>query len=235
MTPDRYSKTSTGSRTVTYDAGLRAHMQRVYNRMTLGVMVTAVVSFFVSGNQALLQLFLGGPQMYLVIFAPLLVLWFGFNPKTMSSDKLKISFLLISVLYGISFSVIFLVFTKASIARAFFMATGMFAGLSIFGYTTKKDLSALGTFAVMGVFGVFILSIINMFAGHSGMADLIAGVGIIAFAGLTAWETQSIKEMYSPSNGEEANSRMAWSAALSLYINFIAMFQYILRLTGGRN
>jgi hypothetical protein len=210
-------------------------MQRVYNRMTLGVLLTAVTSYLVSSNETLLAIFLGGPQAYIIMFAPLAVLWFGFNPATMSSNKLRWSFIAISVLYGISFAAIFFVFTQGSIARAFFVATGMFAGLSIFGYTTKKNLDALGSFAIMGVWGILILSILNIFVGSAGMMDLIAGVGIIAFAGVTAWQTQATKEMYSAAAGDEANSRMAWAAALNLYISFIAIFQYILHFMGNRS
>lgn len=235
MTPDRFQKAQTSAGAVTYDAGLRAHMQKVYNRMSLGVLVTALVSYVVSHSPALLALFLGGPQAYIVMFAPLIVLWFGFNPMTMPASKLRISFFAISVLYGISFAVIFLAFAEASIARAFFVAAGMFAGLSIFGYTTRKNLDALGIFAVMGVWGVFIVAMINIFVGSSGMSDLIAGVGIIAFSGITAWQTQATKEMYHPSAGDENNSRMAWSSALTLYISFIALFQYILHFMGGRD
>ncbi len=234
MTPDRFQRTQTADRAVAFDAGLRSHMQRVYNRMSVGVLITALTSYLVAHTPALLQLFLGGPQAYLVMFAPLAIVWFGFNPATMSSNRLRASFFAISVLYGISFAVIFMAFTEASIARAFFVATGMFAGLSIFGYTTKKNLDALGTFAVMGVWGALILAIINMFVGSAGLMDLIAGIGIIAFSGVTAWQTQATKEMYRASAGDETNSRMAWASALTLYISFIAIFQYVLRFMGGR-
>lgn len=228
-------QTSGTARPLTLDAGLRAHMQRIYNRMTAGVLVTALTAFFVGSSPALLQLFMGGPQMYIVMLAPLAIVWFGFNPMTMSSGKLRLSFFALSVVYGISFSVIFHAFAQADIARAFFIATGMFAGLSIFGYTTKKNLDALGSFAVMGVIGALILGLVNMFLKSDGLMNMISVIGIIAFAGITAWQTQTMKEMYHPANGEEANSRMAWSAALNLYISFIALFQHILHLTANRN
>lgn len=222
-------------RALSHDAGLQAHMQRIYNRMTLGVLVTAITAFFVSSSPALLSLFLGGPQAYIVMFAPLAVLWFGFNPVTMSSEKLRMSFFAISILYGISFSVILLAFTGENIARAFFVATGMFAGLSIFGYTTKKNLDGLASFAIMGVWGVLIMSILNMFIFKSeSFFDIISVIGILAFSGITAWQTQAMKEMYSPAAGDEANSRMGWSAALTLYISFIALFQHILHLMSQR-
>ena len=231
MQPEQF-QTGTQTRATSYDAGLRTHMQSVYNRMTIGVLVTALTSYVVASSPALLALFLGGPQAYIIMFAPLAVLWFGFNPMTMPSSKLRISFFVLCVLYGISFSTIFLAFTGESIARAFFIATGMFAGLSIFGYTTKKNLDGLMTFAVMGVWGVLIMSVVNLFVRSEGLFDMISAIGVIAFAGVTAWQTQSTKEMYSPSYGEEGNSRMAWAAALNLYISFIAMFQYILHFVG---
>lgn len=234
MQPDRYTTTpSTASRIASVDAGLRSHMQSVYNRMTLGVLVTAITSFIVANTPALMSLFLGGPQAYIVMLAPLAVIWFGFNPMTMPASKLKISFLLLSVLYGISFAAIFLAYAKTDIARAFFIASAMFAGLSIFGYTTRKNLDGLGTFAVMGVWGVLILGLINLFIGSSSLMNVISVVSIIAFSGITAWQTQSMKEMYSAANGSEANSRMAWAAALNLYISFIALFTHILHLLGN--
>lgn len=232
MQPDRSTSQPQSRSAVSFDAGLQAHMQRIYNRMTMGVLISAVTAFVVSSSPALLQLFLGGPQMYIVMFAPLAIVWFGFNPMTMSPSKLRLSFIAISVLYGISFSAILLAFTGESIAKAFFIASGMFAGLSIFGYTTKKNLDGLMTFCVMGVIGVLIMSIVNMFLQNEMLFDLISGVGIIAFAGVTAWQTQAMKQMYHPSAGEDANSRMGWSAALTLYISFIALFTHILHFVG---
>ncbi|NCC22047.1 MAG: Bax inhibitor-1/YccA family protein [Alphaproteobacteria bacterium] len=244
MTPDRYTQVRAHAGTAV-DAGLRAHLGRVYNRMALGVLLTAVTAYVVGSSPALLALFLGGPQMYIVMLAPLAIVWFGFRPETMSSGKLRISFIALSVLYGISFSAIAAVAGQdaafaADVARAFFIATGMFAGLSIFGYTTKKDLTGLGSFAVMGVIGVLLLTLVNLGLGAftemdtTGFANMISVIGILAFAALTAWQTQAMKEMYHPSAGDEANSRMAWSAALTLYISFIAMFQYILSLLQNR-
>lgn len=222
------------SRDTAIDGGLRRHMQSVYNRMTIGVLITAVTSFLVSSSPVLLKILLGGPQAYIVMFAPVVVLWFGFRPDRMSAQKLSLSFFAISILYGISFSAIFLAYTGADIARAFFVASAMFAGLSIYGYTTKRDLTALRTFAVMGIMGVFVASIGAMFFHSPVLQNVIAGVGIIAFAGMTAYKTQALKEMYSPSYGDEMNSRVAWSGALTLYISFIAMFQYILHFMSQR-
>lgn len=233
MQNDRFSTARTREGT-DIDAGLRNHMQSVYNRMTMGVFITAVTAWLVSSIPALQVALMGGPQAYIFLFAPLVIMCFGFNPMTMSSSKLKLSFIALSVVYGITFSVIAVIADVGTIARAFFVATGMFAGLSIFGYTTKKNLDALGSFCVMGVWGILIASIIGIFFQSPMMQNIIAGVGIIAFSGITAWQTQSMKEMYHPSAGEEANSRMAWSAALTLYISFIALFQYILHFMNQR-
>ncbi len=234
-----YQQPSVSRSGANIDAGLKAHMQSVYNRMTAGVFITALTAYTVSSIPALMQLFMGGPQAYLFMLAPLAVLWFGFRPDRMSPKQLMLGFGALSVLYGISFSVIFAVYTSASIAQAFFMATALFAGLSGFGYLTKKNLDGLGTFAVMGVWGVFILSIGTMVAGLfgvnvSGMNMVISGLSLLAFSGVTAWQTQATKEMYHPSYGGDANSRMAWAAALNLYVSFIAMFQSILHLLGNR-
>lgn len=210
-------------------------MGRVYNRMTLGVLVTAITAALVASSPALLKFFLGGPQMYVVIFAPLALVWFGFNPSRMNSKQLAMSFFALSALYGISFSTIGIMFTKESIAQVFFIATAMFAGLSIFGYTTKKNLDGMGSFLIMGVWGLLIASLANMFFQIQGMSQILSYVGVAVFAGLTAWNTQITKEMYNPGMPEEAASRMAWMATLNLYISFIALFQYLIQIFGQRN
>jgi FtsH-binding integral membrane protein len=234
MQPDRYTPTpSTAARASVMDAGLRGHMQSIYNRMTLGVLVTAITAYVVAHTPVLLQLFLGGPQAYVVMFAPLAIVWFGFNPLTMSPGKLRISFFAISVLYGISFAAIFYAFKLPDIARAFFITSAAFAGLSIFGYTTKKNLDGMATFAVMGIIGALVLVVLNLFIKSDMLGNVISAVSIIAFAGMTAWQTQSMKEMYSAANGTDANSRMGWAAALNLYISFVALFSHILHFMGN--
>ena len=226
---------SVSAQTGQIDLGLRAHMQRIYNRMTLGVLITAVVSFYVGHNEELLRLIFGTPLKWVVVFAPLAIVFFGFNPARMSANALRLSFIALSVLYGLSFGSIFAVFTGESIAKTFFVATSMFAGLSIVGYTTKKNLDGMGNFLVMGMWGLLVLSLINMFLGNSGLGNVISIVGIVVFAGMTAWDTQRMKEMYNPRDNEEMASRMSWVSALSLYIDFIALFQYLLRFMGNRN
>lgn len=233
MQPDRYTSTPATAARASVDAGLRTHLQSIYNRMCLGVLVTAITAYFVGHTPALMSLLLGGPQAYVVMLAPLAIIWFGFNPMTMSSGKLRVSFFALSVVYGISFAAIFHRYADADIARAFFLASAMFAGLSIFGYTTRKNLDGLGTFCFMGVIGVLVLGLANIFIGSNMLMNIISAVSIIAFAGMTAWQTQNMKEMYSAANGAEGNSRMAWAAALNLYISFVVMFSHILHFVGN--
>lgn len=234
MQNERFPQASVRSASsVTYDAGLRQHMNNIYAKMTLGVLITAITAWLVGSSPMLLELFLGGPQRYIVIFAPLAIIWFGFRPEVMSSSKLKIAFFAVSLVYGISFAAIAAVATAdptfaVAVAKAFFVASSMFAGLSIFGYTTKMDLTPVRTFAVMGIWGLIAASVLNIFFQSSMMSNVIAGVGIILFSGITVWQTQEMKEMYSPNTGKEIAARMAWAAALNLYISFIALFQYVL-------
>lgn len=218
------------SRAQAVDAGLRAFMIGVYNKMSLGVLVTGLVAF-AAANFGLAPLLMGNPIIAIgLALAPLAIIWFGFRPETMPASKLRNTFYLLAVLYGLSFSAIFLVFAGTDIARAFFITAAAFAGLSLYGYTTKKDLSGFGTFLVMGMIGAIVLSLVNLFIGSTLLMTIISGVSLLVFAGMTAYQTQMMKEMYNPATGEEANARLGWSAALNLYISFIAMFQSILNL-----
>ncbi len=229
MQSNHFGTTQAAGSRAAFDQGLRTHMQSVYNRMAMGLVVTALVAFFVSQSEPLLQLIFATPLKWVVMLAPVGLVWFGFKPDRMPSNQLKIVFFAISALYGVSLSVIFLAFSGESIARAFFMTAAMFAGLSLFGYTTKKDLGPIGSFCVMGVIGVLLMGLFGIFFGYStGMRAVVDIVAILAFSGLTAWETQATKEQYNASYGGEVNSRMAWSAALSLYINFVAIFVHLL-------
>ena len=232
METNRFDTTTQGQ-TKQMDAGLRKHMNNVYAKMSAGVLITALVALAVGTNQTLLNLFLGGPQKYLVMFAPMAIIWFGFRPEKMKASQLKLAFFGVAAIYGISFAAIAAVATNnpafaIAVAKAFFIATSMFAGLSIFGYTTKKDLSGMQTFLGMGIIGLIAFSVINIFFQSSMMSNLIAGAGILLFSGLTVWQTQDMKRMYSPNTPAEFAERMVWAAALNLYISFIAMFQYVL-------
>lgn len=238
MQPNNFETVSrSGTREI--DAGLRKHMSSIYSKMTAGVLVTAIVALVVGSSPALLQLFLGGPQAYIVMFAPLAIVWFGFRPETMKASHLMLAFFGIATLYGISFSAIAAIASNdpkfaVDVARAFFIATAMFAGLSILGYTTKKDLSGMQTFLSMGIIGLVAAGVMNLFFQSDMMSNLIAGAGIVLFSGLTVFQTQMMKRMYSPATPAEFAQRMAWAAALNLYISFIAMFQYILHFLNQR-
>ncbi len=233
MQTDRFSQTQSQSKSV--DAGLRAHMNSVYNRMTVGILITAIVAWLVSNSPALMTMLLGGPQAYVIMLAPLAIVWFGFNPASMSSSKLKLSFIAVSVLYGISFSTIALAYAGADIARAFFITSAMFAALSIYGYTTKTDLAPMRKFLFMSVIGLVIVGLTGIFVEYSSTMQLaISAFSVLIFAGITAWETQNTKRMYNAGNSAEINSRLAWSAALSLYISFVVMFSHILHLMSDR-
>jgi FtsH-binding integral membrane protein len=231
---------TTRTQSTTYmDAGLRKHLNSIYARMSGGVLVTALVALIVGTSPTLLQLFLGGPQRYIVIFAPLAIIWFGFRPEKMKASQLKLAFFGLATVYGISFAAIAAVATAdptfaVAVAKSFFIATAMFAGLSILGYTTKKDLSGMQTFLSMGIIGLVAFGVMNIFFQSTMMANLIAGAGILIFSGLTVWQTQDMKRMYSPNTPAELASRMGWAAALNLYISFIAMFQYILHFMNQR-
>lgn len=238
MEQNRFA-TSAQSKTRPVDAGLKAHMNAIYTKMTAGVLVTALVAWFVSTSPFLLNLFLNGPQKYIVLFAPLAIVWFGFNPERMAASKLRIAFFALATVYGISFSSIAVMATAnqafgADVARAFFVATAMFGGLSVFGYTTKKDLTPVRTFASMAIWGLIAVSVMNIFMQSSFMGNAIAGVGIVLFGGITAWQTQAMRQMYNPNTSKEYSERMGWSAALTLYISFIAMFQYVLHFMSQR-
>ena len=221
------------------DEGLRNHMLGIYNKMTLGVIVTALTAWFVSTSPLLLNLFLGGPQVYLVMFAPLAIIWFGFRPESMKPSQLRIAFFALAVVYGISFSSIAVLASAdpsfgVAVAKAFFVAASMFAGLSIVGYTTKKDLSGMQTFLTMGILGLVAVSVMNIFFASAMIHNLVAGAGIVLFGGLTVWQTQDMKRMYNPAYGQDMMARYGWAAALNLYIAFIAMFQYILHFMNQR-
>lgn len=225
--------------TTRMDAGLRKHMNNIYARMSGGVLITALVALVVGSSPTLLQLFLGGPQRYIVMFAPLAIIWFGFRPEKMKASQLKMAFFGLAIVYGISFAAIAAIATAdpafaVAVAKSFFIATAMFAGLSILGYTTKKDLSGMQTFLSMGIIGLVAFSVMSIFFQSTMMSNLIAGAGILLFSGLTVWQTQAMKQMYSPNMPAELASRMGWAAALNLYISFIAMFQYILHFISNR-
>ena len=231
---------SSQSRSKDVDAGLKKYMSDIYAKMAGGVLVTAITAWIVGSSELLLNLFLGGPQAYIVMFAPLAIVMFGFRPDRMASGKLMMVFMGLAVVYGISFASIAVAVANnpafgVTVAKAFFIATGMFAGVSIMGYTTKMDLTPIRTFGAMAIWGIIIAGVLNMFIfKSSGMDIALSMISIPLFAGITAWQTQNMKEMYNPSMSAELVKRYSWSAALTLYISFIAMFMNILNLMSQR-
>lgn len=225
------------TREMTYDAGLRAFFQRVYSTMSGGLVITALVALAVANTPALFEFFLGNPTMRLVVMlSPLAFIFFGFTPNRMmrmSAGQAAGLFYAFSALLGISMSSIFLAYTGESVARVFFITAAMFAGMSIFGYTTKRDLSGMGSLMIMGAWGLLVAMIVGMFFHSSTLQFVISVLGVVIYTGLVGWETQMLKQTYSAGSSHEANAKMAIIGALGLYMDFIMIFQFLMRLMGS--
>jgi FtsH-binding integral membrane protein len=218
-----------------FDEGLRQHMLRIYNYMGLGLVVTGLVAFFVASTPALYIPIFTTPLKWVVMLAPLaFVFLFSFSINSISASTAQMLFWAFCAVMGVSMASIFLVFTGASIARTFFIAATMFGAMSLYGYTTKRDLSKFGSFLIMGLIGVVIAGLVNIFMQSSALQFAISVIGILVFVGLTAWDTQQIKEEYSENVGHEAAQKMAVFGAFTLYLNFINIFTLLLNLTGER-
>ena len=218
-----------------FDEGLRQHMLRVYNYMGLGLVLTGLVAYFVGSTPALYVPIFSSPLKWVVMLAPLaFVFFFSFRIQTMSTQAAQMTFWAFCAVMGLSLASVFLVFTGASIARTFFIAATMFGATSLYGYTTKRDLSKFGSFLIMGLFGVIIASIVNIFLGSSALQFAISVIGVVVFVGLTAFDTQNIKEQYAANFDQESQQKMAVFGALSLYLNFVNLFQLLLNFTGER-
>ena len=218
---------------VAADAGLRAHMLRVYNYMAGGVALTGLVAYFT--NLYFGQALYGSPLMYVLIFAPLILVFFlSWRIDRLAATTARALFFVYAALLGASLSVIFAVYTESSITRVFFISAAAFGGLSLWGYTTQRDLTGMGSFLMMGLIGIIIASLVNIFLKSSGLDWIISVIGVIVFAGLTAWDTQKIKEMYSAYDDGTVAGRKAVMGALALYLDFINLFLMLLRLFGGR-
>jgi uncharacterized protein len=220
-------------RAVEVDAGLRAHMLTVYNYMSIGVALTGLVALGTVqiAGPALVQ----SPLMWVFILAPLaLVFYLSFRIHTLSASTARILFFVYAASLGLGLSTIFFAYTDASIARVFFISAASFGALSLYGYTTQRNLSAIGSFLVMGLIGLILAMVVNIFLQSSGLQFAISVVGVLVFAGLTAWDTQKIKEMYDARDDENAAGRKAVMGALALYLDFINLFLMLLRLVGDR-
>ena len=226
------------------DVGLREYMLRIYNYMASGLALTGIIAYASANTPAILNMmYVVGPNgaiqptmlAWIAMLSPLafiLALSFGINK--MKASTAQAVFWGFSAVMGLSLSHIFLTYTGASITRVFFITSGTFAAMSLFGYTTKKDLTGWGSFLFMGLIGIIIASIVNMFLQSSAMHFVISVIGVLVFVGLTAYDTQKIKNMYSELDGSETASKKAIMGALTLYLDFINLFMMLLRLFGNR-
>ncbi|VAW10949.1 Inner membrane protein YbhL [hydrothermal vent metagenome] len=230
----------------TIDQGLRAYMLKVYNYMASGIAITGIVAYlaftmaFVQTPVGLQYTELGAtlygsPLKWVIMLAPLgMVFFLSARIQKMSASGAQVAFWIFAGLMGLSLASIFAVYTGNSIARVFFITAAAFGGLSLYGYTTKKDLSGWGSFLIMGLIGIIIAMIVNIFLASSAMQFAISVIGVLVFAGLTAYDTQSIKEMYYAGDGEATMGRKAIMGALRLYLDFINLFLMLLMLFGNR-
>jgi hypothetical protein len=238
----QYERQTVSSRvgtTAAIDEGLRNHMLRVYNYMGLGLGITGVIAFFVARfaetSPAFAQTIYGSPLAFVIMLSPLaFVFALSFGINRMSAATAQMVFWGFAAVMGLSLSSIFLVYTDASIAKVFFITAAMFGAMSLWGYTTKRDLTAMGSFLFMGLIGLIVASIVNIFLGSSMLEFAISVLGVLIFTGLTAYDTQKIKEMYFEGDGAEATGKKAIMGALALYLDFINLFLMLLRLFGNR-
>lgn len=219
---------------VAVDAGLRAFMLRVYNYMAGGLAVTGIVAYIAAAS-GFYQSIAATPLIWVVMLAPLgFVLVLSFGIERMSAGTAALLFWIYAAVMGLSLGGIFLVFTGVSIARVFFITAATFGAMSLYGYVTKSDLSRFGSFLMMGLIGVVIASLVNIFLASSTLQFVISIIGVIVFVGLTAYDTQRIKEMYLEADMEETAGKKAIMGALALYLDFINLFMIFLQLFGQR-
>ena len=247
---DYRTRAATSTRTRTgvgeIDQGLRSYMLRVYNYMASGLALTgiaavmtylAAVDTTAAGRQltAFGTLLFNSPLKWVVILAPLAMVFFlSFRVHKMSVGAAQLTFWVFATIMGISFASLGLVYAHESIAQIFFITAGMFGGMSLWGYTTKRDLTGMGSFLMMGLIGLIIASVVNLFLQSGAMQFVLSVIGVLVFAGLTAYDTQKIKEMYYEADDATTMGRKAIMGALNLYLDFINMFLFLLRLFGDR-
>ncbi len=216
------------------DEGLRKYMLRVYNYMTMGIGLTGIVAFYTANTPALLQMIFGTPLMWVVMLAPLgFVFAISAGLNRMRLGTVQILFWLFAAIMGLSMASIFLMYSPVSITRVFFITAGTFGAMSLYGYTTHRDLTGMGSFMFMGLIGIIIASIVNIFMASSALHFAISVIGVLVFVGLTAYDTQSIKRSYYEGHDEETAGKTAIHGALRLYLDFINLFLMLLRLFGG--
>ncbi len=218
------------------DEGLRAYMLSVYNYMASGLALTGVVAFIVANTPFLMNVIFGTPLMWLVMFSPFIMVFFVFRRmQRMSVAGAQAAFWVFAILLGLMLASIFIMYTSTSIARVFFITAGTFGAMSLYGYTTKRDLTGWGSLLIMGLFGIIIASVVNIFLVSSALHFAISVIGVLVFVGLTAYDTQNIKSMYVESDGTAVVTKKAIMGALRLYLDFINLFLMLLRLFGSRN
>ncbi len=234
---------SSQARAAEIDVGLREYMLKVYNYMASGLALTGIIAYFTANTPALLNLFyVVGPRgleptilAYVAMFSPfafILVLSFGIN--RMKASTAQMVFWAFAAVMGLSLSHIFITFTGVSITRVFFITAGTFAAMSLYGYTTKRDLTGMGSFLIMGLFGIIIAMVVNMFLQSAAMHFVISVLGVLIFVGLTAYDTQKIKNVYLESDSAEVMAKKTIMGALTLYLDFINLFLLLLQLFGDR-
>ncbi len=237
--------TTQQTQAATYDAGLRAYMLRIYNLMASALALTGITALFTANTPALLMAFYNVQEGqivgmsglgWLVTLSPIgLALWMGFGVHRMAAATAQMVFWAFAVLMGLSLSSVFLLYTGESIARTFFITAGTFGAMSLWGYTTKRDLTGMGSFLMMGLIGLILASIVNIFMQSSALHFATSVIGVLVFTGLTAYDTQKLKSMYYQLSGSgEMMAKMAIMGALNLYLDFINMFMYLLRFFGDR-
>lgn len=217
------------------DVGLRQYMLKVYNYMASGVALTGIVAALTVQSESLMQLVFNSPLRWVIFLAPLgLVFFLSARIHKMSSSAAQTTFWIFAGLMGLSLASIFAIYTHTSIARVFFITAGTFGAMSLYGYTTKRDLSGWGSFLFMGLIGVIIASIVNLFLASSALHFVISVIGVLVFVGLTAYDTQRIREMYREADHAEVYGKKAIMGALRLYLDFINLFIMLLHLFGQR-
>ncbi len=231
-------RTAAGTRAAQIDEGLRTHMNKVYGTMSVGMVLTFLAAWAVGNNADLFNTLFTGFTRYIVMFAPLIMVFaFGAMINRLSAAGAQLFFYAFAAVMGISISYIFVIFTDFSIAQVFLTTAIAFAGLSLWGYTTKKDISGWGSFLIMGLIGLIVASIVNIFLGSPAIMFAISIIGVLIFAGLTAYDTQNIKNTYlahARHGDSECLGKAAIMGALSLYLDFINMFMMLLNLLGSR-
>ena len=230
---DRWTTRATTTQ-VDIDVGLRQYMLSVYNYMAGGLALTGLVAYFAAAS-GFYQAIVGTPLFWVVLLAPLgMVMLLSFGIQRMSLGATQLSFWVYAALVGLSLAGIFLVYTQASIARVFFITAGTFAAMSLYGYTTRRDLSQFGSFLMMGLIGIILASLVNLFIQSSALQFAVSVIGVVVFVGLTAYDTQRIKEMYFAGDGAIVAGKKAIMGALQLYLDFVNLFILLLQFMGAR-